>query len=391
VALLDVSPLDRRKLDSRSRVGGGQDGQQADRSSEPMDLDGCCPQAANPEDKMKLLKLATVAVGALALATATLVAQQINGAGATFPDPIYQKWFAEYNKLHSDVQVNYQPVGSGGGIKQLLARTVFFGASDGPMSADQLQNAPGAILHFPTVLGGVVPIYNIPGFSGELKFTGPLLADIFLGKITKWNDPAIAKVNPGSSLPNTDVVVVHRAEGSGTTYIFADFLAKVSPEWKSKVGVDTNVKWPVGVGGNRSDGVTAQVKQTPGAVGYVELTYALTNKLSYGPVQNSAGKFVSATTDSVTAAAAAAAAAMPKDFRVSITNPPGEGAYPIASFTWMLFYENPQDKKQAKTMVEFMKWALTEGQKHAAPMGYAPLPKAVVDMEMTALQKIKTQ
>jgi len=340
---------------------------------------------------MKFLKYATVAAGALALATATLVAQQINGAGATFPDPIYQKWFAEYNKLHPDVRINYQPVGSGGGIKQVTARTVFFGASDGPMSPEQLQSAPGAILHFPTVLGGVVPIYNIPNVSTELKFTGPLLADIFLGKIAKWNDPAIAKVNTGVTLPNADIVVVHRSDGSGTTYIFADYMSKVSAEWKSKVGVNTTVSWPTGVGGKGSDGVTAQVKQTPGAIGYVELTYALTNKINYGSVQNSAGKFVRASTDSVTAAAAAAAAAMPKDFRVSITNPPGDGAYPISSFTWMLFYENPQDKAQGKMMVEFMKWALTEGQKFAAEMGYAPLPKAVVDLEITALQRIKTQ
>jgi phosphate transport system substrate-binding protein len=340
---------------------------------------------------MNFLKQATVVGGALALATATLVAQQINGAGATFPDPIYQKWFAEYNKLHPDVQINYQAQGSGAGIRQVTARTVFFGASDGPMSPEQLQNAPGAILHFPTVLGGVVPVYNVPGVSGELKFSGALLADIFLGKVTKWNDPAVAKINTGMTLPNTDVVVVHRSDGSGTTYIFTDYLAKVSPEWKTKVGVNQTVNWPTGVGGKGSDGVTAQVKQTPGAIGYVELTYALTNKIPYGSVQNSAGKFVSASTESVTAAAAAAASAMPKDFRVSITNPPGDGAYPIASFTWMLFYENPQDKKQAKTMVDFMKWALTDGQKHAAPMGYAPLPKAVVDLEMTALQRIKTQ
>jgi len=340
---------------------------------------------------MKFLKYATVAGGALALATATLVAQQINGAGATFPDPIYQKWFAEYNKLHPDVRINYQPVGSGGGIKQVTARTVFFGASDGPMSPEQLQSAPGAILHFPTVLGGVVPIYNIPNVSTELKFTGPLLADIFLGKIAKWNDPAIAKVNTGVTLPNADIVVVHRSDGSGTTYIFADYMSKVSAEWKNKVGVNTAVSWPTGVGGKGSDGVTAQVKQTPGAIGYVELTYAMTNKINYGSVQNSAGKFVRASTDSVTAAAAAAASAMPKDFRVSITNPPGDGAYPISSFTWMLFYENPQDKAQGKMMVDFMKWALTEGQRFAAEMGYAPLPKAVVDLEITALQRIKTQ
>jgi len=340
---------------------------------------------------MKFLKHAAIAGGALALATATLVAQQINGAGATFPDPIYQKWFSEYNKLHSDVQINYQAVGSGAGQKQLLAQTVFFGASDGPMSNEQLQSAPSPVLHLPTVLGGVVPIYNIPNVSSDLQFSGPVLADIFLGKITKWNDPAIAKINPGVSLPTTDIVAVHRADGSGTTYIFCDYLAKLSPEWKTKVGVNTTVSWPVGIAAPRSDGVTAQVKQTPGAIGYVELTYAITNKLSFGSVQNSAGKFIRASTDSVTAAAAAAASVMPKDFRVSITNPPGDTAYPISSFTWMLFYENPPNKKQAKMMVDFMKWALTDGQKFAPVMGYAPLPKTVVDLEMTALQRIKTQ
>jgi phosphate transport system substrate-binding protein len=342
---------------------------------------------------MRFSKTIGVAIAAAALGTATVVAQntQINGAGATFPDPIYQKWFSEYNKLHSNVQINYQPVGSGGGIRQITARTVFFGASDGPMTQEQLDAAPGKILHLPTVIGGVVPIYNLPGVSAELKFTGPLLADIFLGKVAKWNDPAIAKINGGVSLPSTDITVVHRAEGSGTTYIFVDYLAKVSPEWKSKVGVNTQVNWPVGLGGKGSEALTGQVKQTPGSIGYVELTYALTNKLSYGTVQNSAGKFVRASTESVTAAAAAAASQMPADFRVSITNAPGDNAYPISSFTWMLFYESPQDKPRGKIMVDFMKWALTDGQKFADPLGYAPLPKGVIDLEMKALEKIKTQ
>jgi phosphate transport system substrate-binding protein len=342
---------------------------------------------------MRNWKQATLAIAAGALlATATLGAQAvINGAGATFPNPIYQKWFAEYNKLHPTVRINYQPVGSGGGVQQVSKRTVFFGASDQPMTEEQLLGANGKILHFPTILGGVVPVYNIPGVSTELKFTGTLLADIFLGKITKWNDPAIAKVNAGVTLPNTDIVVVHRSDGSGTTYIFADYLAKVSPEWKSKVGVNGSVSWPTGVGGKGSDGVTGQVRQTPGAIGYVELTYALTNKLSFGAMQNAAGKFVRASTESVTAAAAAAAAKMPADFRVSITNAPGEAAYPLASFTWLLLYENASDKAQAKTMVEFMKWALTDGQKFAPEMGYAPLPKAIVDLEMALLQKVKIQ
>jgi len=333
--------------------------------------------------------MGALAVAAVAGATLTAQTVQINGAGATFPDPIYQKWFAEYNKMHPTVQINYQAIGSGGGIKQVSSRTVFFGATDGPMTPDQLQAAPSKILHFPTVLGGVVPIYSIPGVTAELNFTGPLLADIFLGKITKWNDPAIAKVNAGVTLPNTDIVVVHRSDGSGTTYIFMDFLAKVSAEWKSKVGVNTAVNWPTGVGGKGSDGVTGQVKQTPGALGYVELTYALANKISFGSVQNSAGKFVRASTETVTAAADAAAKQMPADFRVSITNPPGDSVYPVSSFTWLLLYEDAPDKNRARTMVEFMKWALTDGQKFAPQMGYAPLPKAVVDLEMKALDRIK--
>ena len=340
---------------------------------------------------MRLRNTAAAAIAATTFAGATLIAQQINGAGATFPDPVYQKWFAEYNKLHSSVQINYQPQGSGAGIKQVTSRTVFFGASDQPMTDEQLKAAPGRILHFPTVLGGVVPIYNIPGVKEELKFTGPLLADIFLGKVTKWNDPAIAKVNAGVNLPNTDIVVVHRSDGSGTTFIFADFLGKVSPEWKKRVGVNNALNWPTGVGGKGSDGVTGQVKQTPGAIGYVELTFALANKLSYGSVQNAGGQFVRATTESVTAAAEASAKQIPADFRVSITNAPGNAAYPMSSFTWLLLYEDAPDKKQAATMVEFLKWALTDGQKFAAPMGYAPLPKSVVDLELKALATVKVK
>jgi phosphate transport system substrate-binding protein len=321
-----------------------------------------------------------------------LVAQskQINGAGATFPNPIYSKWFAEYNKLHPDVQINYQPIGSGGGIRQITAGTVFFGATDGPMTNDQLLAAPGKILHLPTVLGAVVPVYNIPEVSQALKFTGPLLADIYLGKITKWNDPAIAKVNPGVNLPATDITVVHRSDGSGTTYIYVDYLAKVSPEWKQKVGVSNSVNWPAGVGGKGNEGVSGLVRQTPGSIGYVELIYALQNKISYGSVQNADGEFVTASVQAVTAAAAAAAGAMPKDFRVSITNAPGKGVYPISSFTWLLLYESPKDKVQGKAMVDFVKWALTDGQKFAPDLGYAPLPEPVVKLEMEALKTIKT-
>jgi phosphate transport system substrate-binding protein len=337
-------------------------------------------------------KTVYAAAAVAALAGVTLAAQnQINGAGATFPYPIYSKWFSEYNKLHPTVQINYQSIGSGGGIRQITARTVFFGATDGPMTPDQLLAAPGKILHFPTVLGADVPVYNIPGVSRSLKFTGPVLANIFLGTITKWNDPQITKLNPGVNLPGSDVTVVHRSDGSGTTYIWVDYLAKVSPDWKKRVGVATSVNWPVGVGGKGNEGVAGLVSQTPGSIGYVELIYALQNKISYGSVQNASGKFVEATTDSVTAAANEAAAKMPADFRVSITNAAGDAVYPISSFTWLLFYQDAKDKAQAKTMVDFMKWALTDGQKFAPDLGYAPLPKSVVEMEMKALQLIKTQ
>ena len=311
---------------------------------------------------------------------------KINGAGATFPNPIYSKWFSEYNKLHSNVEINYQPLGSGAGIRQLKERTVFFGASDMPMTDDQLKEAPGATLHFPTVLGAVVPVFNLAGVT-DLQFSGPVLADIYLGKIKKWNAPAIAKLNPGVKLPATDIAVVHRSEGSGTTYIWVDFLAKVSPEFKEKVGVNSSVNWPVGVGGKGNDGVSGLVSQTPGALGYVELIFALQNKITYASVQNVAGEFVKAAPDSVTKAAASAT--IPDDFRVSITNAPGAGAYPIASFTYLLLYEDAQDKAQAKTMVDFIKWAITDAQKFAAELGYAPLPDAVVMKEMSALEKIK--
>ena len=257
------------------------------------------------------------------------------------------------------------------------------------MTDEQLRTAPGRILHFPTVLGADVPVYNLPNVSTELKFTGPLLADIFLGKITKWNHPAITKLNAGVNLPGSDITVVHRSDGSGTTYIWVDYLSKVSPEWKKKVGVATSVSWPAGVGGKGNEGVAGTVKQTPGSIGYVELIYALQNKISYGSVQNSAGEFTKASVQSVTAAASEAASKMPPDFRVSITNAPGKGVYPISSFTWILLYENPKDKTQAKAMVDFMKWALTDGQKYASDLGYAPLPEAVAKLEMAALAKIK--
>jgi phosphate transport system substrate-binding protein len=340
---------------------------------------------------MKIAKLTLVAIACVTGLVAGVTAQtmQINGAGATFPYPIYSKWFSDYNKLHPNVQINYQSIGSGGGIRQLTNQTVFFGATDGPMTNDQLLAAPAKILHFPTVLGAVLPIYNVPGVSAELKFSGALLADIFLGKVTKWNDPAFTKLNPGVNLPATDITVVHRSDGSGTSYIWVDFLAKVSPEWKSKVGVATSVNWPTGIGGKGNEGVSGLVTQTPGSIGYVELIYALQNKISYGMVQNLAGEFVKANEQSVAAAAAAAATKMPADFRVSITNAEGQGVYPISSFTWLLLYENPKDKAQAKVMMDFMNWMLTEGQKSAGQLGYAPLPAEVVKLELAALNKVK--
>ncbi len=340
---------------------------------------------------MKNLRLAALALAVLALAAAPAAAQkvQINGAGATFPYPIYSKWFSEYNKLHPDVEINYQSIGSGGGIRQLSNETVFFGASDGPMTDAQLAEAPGHVLHFPTVLGGVVPSYNIPGITANLKFTGPVLAQIYLGKITKWNDPQIKQLNASVALPDTDITTVHRSDGSGTNYIWCDYLSKVYPEFKSKVGVGTSVNFPVGIGGKGNEGVAGLVKQTPGAIGYVELIYAIQNNISYGDVQNHDGHYLRASLQTVTEAAAGAAKAMPADFRVSITNAPGANAYPISSFTWQLYFENPKDKKRAKVMVDFFKWAITDGQRYCADLGYAPLPKEVVSLEMAALKKIK--
>ena len=339
---------------------------------------------------MNRLTVAFVLAAAGGLAgTASAAPIQINGAGATFPNPIYSKWFSEYNKLHPDIQINYQPIGSGGGIRQLTNQTVFFGATDGPMTNEQIQAAGAKVVHLPTVLGAVVPIYEVPGLSAPLRFSGPLLADIFLGKVTKWNDPAIAAENPGVSLPGSEITVVHRSDGSGTSYIWADYLAKVSPEWSKRVGVATAVNWPVGVGGKGNEGVAGLVKQTPNSIGYVELIYALQNKIPYGAVKNAAGTYLQGSIASVTAAAAATEGKMPPDFRVSITNAPGKDVYPIASFTWLLLYESNKDKDRAKAMVDFVKWALSDGQKFASELGYAPLPASVVTMELAALGRIK--
>jgi phosphate transport system substrate-binding protein len=335
---------------------------------------------------MKKLFFAAIALLATALSAQTL---QINGAGATFPYPIYSKWFDQYHKVHPNAEINYQSIGSGGGIRQLSAGTVFFGASDGPMTNEQIAAAGFRIVHLPTVLGGVVPVYNVPEISAELKFTGPVLADIFLGKITKWNDAAIRATNPGVNLPNADITVVHRSDGSGTSYIWCDYLSKVSPEYRKTVGVATSVNWPAGVGAKGNEGVAGLVKQTPGSIGYVELIYALQNKIAYGEVKNLAGEWVRASTETVSNAAAAAAQNMPKDFRVSITNAPGHNVYPISSFTWLLLQESPKDVVRSRTMVDFVRWALTDGQQFAPQLGYAPLPKEVVALEMDALKKVR--
>jgi phosphate transport system substrate-binding protein len=300
----------------------------------------------------------------------------LNGAGATFPNPMYSKWFSEYHKLHSEVQVNYQSIGSGGGIRQVVAGTVDFGASDMPMTDKQLQEAKTKILNIPTVLGADVPAYNIPGVSGELKFTPEALAGIFLGKISKWNDKAITSANPGVNLPDKEIIVVHRSDGSGTSFIWTDYLSKVSPEWKSQVGADTSVKWPVGLGGKGNEGVAGSIRQLSGAIGYVELIYAVQNKIAYGSVRNSAGTFVKATLESVTAAAASAPK-MPDDFRVSITNAPGKDAYPISSFTWLLIPQKSKDAAKGKILQDFLSWMVADGQKMTAALDYAPLPDSV--------------
>jgi phosphate transport system substrate-binding protein len=337
---------------------------------------------------MNIRKLLAFALLAM-LATTPAWAQNINAAGATFPYPIYSKWFDEYHKLHPNVQINYQSIGSGGGIRQLLDKTVDFGGSDGPMTDEQLQQAGFKVLHFPTVLGAAVPSYNIPGVTGELKFTPEGIAGIFLGKVTKWNDPAIAGANPGVKLPADDIVVIHRSDGSGTTYIWTDYLSKVSSEWQSKVGKNTSVNWPVGLGGKGNEGVAGLLKQTPDSIGYVELIYAIQNSLPYGTVKNSSGEFIKASLAGVSAAAASAAKSMPEDFRVSITNPPGKEAYPISSFTWLLIPAQIQDPAKKTAIKDFLAWMLASGQQFCEPLAYAKLPKEVVAKEQKAIALIQ--
>jgi len=314
--------------------------------------------------------------------------ETLNGAGATFPYPIYSKWFSEYHRAHPEVEINYQSIGSGGGIRQVQAGTVDFGASDGPMSDEQIAQSKVKVIHLPTVLGAVVPAYNVPGVKGELKFTPEALAGIYLGKITKWNDKAIAGANPGVSLPDKDIVVIHRSDGSGTTYIFTDYLSKISPDWKSSVGKGTSVKWPVGLGGKGNEGVAGMIRQMDGAIGYVELIYALQNNIPYGSVKNAAGVFVKASLESTTAAAASMKS-MPADFRVSITNAPGKDAYPICSFTWLLVPTQWKDGGKKNIFVDFLNWMVTDGQKFAPELKYAKLPDEVVAKEQAAIKQIK--
>jgi phosphate transport system substrate-binding protein len=337
-----------------------------------------------------LKKLYPVLAFAL-LALPSLAQTKLNAAGATFPYPIYSKWFNEYHQQHPDIEINYQSIGSGGGIAQVTAGTVDFGASDGPMKDEQIaafkQQRGTSVLHFPTVLGAVVPAYNIPGFKGELKFTPDVIAGIYLGKITSWNDPAIAKANAGTSLPNASIVVVHRSDGSGTTYIWTDYLSKISPDWNGQVGKGTSVKWPVGLGAKGNEGVAGMIRQMEGSFGYVELIYALQNKITFGSVRNAAGNFVTASLDSTTAAAASVKT-MPADFRVSITNAPGKDAYPIASFTWLLVPADWKDKSKQKIIVDFLTWMLDQGQTMSAQLDYAPLPDSVREKERAAVKAI---
>ena len=335
------------------------------------------------------MNLKFVAAGLMVMVAGVAGAQSINAAGATFPYPIYNKWFSEYAQAHPNVKINYQSIGSGGGIKQVTEGTVDFGASDALMTDEQIAGAKVKVMAIPTVLGAVVPIYNIPGVNKELNFTGDVIADVYLGKITKWNDSRIAKDNPGVSLPDKQILPVYRSEGSGTTFIFTDYLSKVSPDWLSKVGKGAAVKWPVGIGQKGSEGVSGMVRQTPGAFGYVELVYATSNSIQYGTVKNAAGKFVKATPEGATSAAAANAKSMPADYRVSITNASGADSYPISSFTWLLIPVHFADASKGAAVKGFLTWMLDKGESEASAMGYAPLPKQVVDMERKTIMKVQ--
>jgi|SRR5579863_260004 len=324
-------------------------------------------------------------------ATASPAAEMINGAGATFPYPLYSKWFDEYSKLHPEFKFNYQSIGSGGGIRQLTERTVDFGASDAPMNEEQMKNAPGPVLHIPTVLGAVVITYNLPGTPPELKLTPEVVSQVFLGTITKWNDPKLASLNPGIKLPDQELLVVHRSDGSGTSYIFTDYLSSVSPQWAQKIGKGTSVNWPVGLGGKGNEGVTGQVKNTPGALGYVELAYARKNQLPVVSLQNKEGEFITPTIEGISAAAAGASANMPADLRVSLVNPPGKKAYPIAGFTYLLIYKDQPDEKKGRAMADFLWWAEHQGQKFAPELLYGPLPPEVIERAEKKIKEIQYQ
>jgi len=339
--------------------------------------------------RRQLLVVLLTAIPGILAAGKGAPAETINAAGATFPAVIYQKWFQEFHKLHGDIQINYQSIGSGGGINQLTQGTVDFGASDVPMTPEQIAKITKAkVLHFPTVLGGVVPVYNIDGVTGSLKFTGETLAGIFLGTISKWNDAALKKDNPDVKFPDAEITVVHRSEASGTSFVWTDYLSKVSDAWKSKVGAGAAPNWPKGLGGKGNEAVSGLVKQTPNSIGYVELIYAVQNKMAYGSVRNSAGAWVMADFNTVSEAAAGAAANMPDDFRVSITNAPGKNAYPISTFTWLLIPDKIDDATKKNALKQFLAWMLADGQKDAEGLGYAPLPKAVVDKEKNQIALI---
>ena len=327
------------------------------------------------------LAMAALLVGSAAAQTT------LNGAGATFPNPIYSKWFAEYHKQHPEVEINYQPIGSGGGIRQVTSGTVDFGATDGPMSDEQIKSSKVPLQHIPTVMGSVVPAYNIPGVKEDLKFTPDVLANIFLGKITTWNDPAIQKLNPDVKLPNQNINVVHRSDGSGTTYVFTDYLSKVSPEWKNGPGKGTSVKWPVGIGGKGNEGVAGTIRAVDGTIGYVELIYALQNKITFGSVKNAAGSFVKA--DLQNTSAAANGVKIPDDYRVSITNSPNKDAYPIATFTWLLIPTKPSDANKGKIIKDFLSWMIDDGEKMVEQLSYAPLPQELQGRVKNTIQKLQ--
>ena len=330
-----------------------------------------------------------LAAGFLALTAAAACAQNINGAGATFPYPIYSRWFSEYKQAHPSVQINYQSIGSGGGIRQVSEGTVDFGATDSPMSDDAIKAAKVKTMHIPTVLGAVVPVYNLKGVTQEINFSGDVIADIYLGKISKWSDPRIAKDNPGVKFPDDAILPVYRSDGSGTSFIFTDYLSKVNPEFKSKVGAAASVKWPTGIGQKGNEGVAGMVRQSPNSFGYVELIYARGNNMQFGAVKNAAGKFVKASTEGVSEAAAGASKTMPADYRVSITNAPGAGSYPISSFTWLLIPVQSADPAKGKALQDFLEWMLDKGEAEASSMTYAPLPKPVLDRVRVTIKSVK--